>query len=58
MAKLYDVFATVMTEDLNNIPPDGIWATVEYPTLNLLDNYGRVDYIAATDFEAKTTKTL
>jgi hypothetical protein len=40
-----DVFATVMTANLDVIPNDGIWYETEFPTLQRLDNQGKVDII-------------
>lgn len=40
MAMLCDVFATVMTKDVNDIDQTGIWGQVEQPTLKLTGNIG------------------
>jgi hypothetical protein len=45
MAEMCDVFATVMTKDLNNVPTDGIWFNVAFPTLQRFDNQGKVNFI-------------
>jgi hypothetical protein len=42
MAMLCDVLATVMTENVDRIPKDGIWGRVEDETLKRGDNPGGI----------------
>lgn len=49
MAISCDGFATVMTEDVNNIPQDGTWGRVEQPALKRTGNPGgQVDRVSQT----------
>jgi hypothetical protein len=58
VAEQCSVFATVMTKDVNNIPTDGIWARVEFPTLQRSDNQGRVDSIDKCNPDASIVQPL
>jgi hypothetical protein len=55
MAKSCEIFATVMTEDVESIPEDGIWYTVEYPTLQ---HEGKVSTILAITTDGFTGKVI
>lgn len=46
MAISCDEFAIVMTEDVQEIPQDGIWGRVEQPALRRIGNPGgQVDHV-------------
>src|ERR1700760_4113969 len=56
MAEMCDIFATVMTKDLNDVPTDGIWSRVEFPTLQRSDNQGKVYTIDICNPDASQVK--
>ncbi|KAH8667475.1 hypothetical protein BGZ60DRAFT_431709 [Tricladium varicosporioides] len=58
MAQMCDIFATVMTKDINNVPQDGIWAKAEFPTLQASGNQGKVLQIEMITQDGKQTKHL
>lgn len=58
VAEQCSVFATVMTKDVNNIPQDGIWARVEFPTMQRTGNQGRVDSIDKCNPDATIVQPL
>lgn len=60
MAHVCDIFATVMTEDINEIPTAGIWSKVEFPTLKQSSNHlgGKVNKIDVINRDVSKIKTL
>jgi hypothetical protein len=56
-AEACTVFATVMTDDLKQFPPEGIWKDVEYPALQRGSIYGKVNSIDAIEADGKKIKS-
>jgi hypothetical protein len=40
MAQLCDVYALVMTMDTNDVPTNGIWGRIQFPTVQQSGNVG------------------
>lgn len=59
MAQLCGGYATVMTQDLDSIPLDGIWGTSELPTLKRGGSHGEsVHTVLAIDANGDNSKTV
>lgn len=51
-----DIFATVMSPNVNDVRIDGIWGQVEFPTLQRSDNDGTVHQIEVSSPDGQTVK--